>query len=173
MLETETEMRRKLGIIKASSSVPDSLISELEDCIPEIFSDDYPQVLSNGALSYEGIDINDQTAEICGISNWSHAALLPFGMELEVFFQTLGYEDLDGWDDVPYRNELYTTFWSKFWSAAKIREGTFHRNAIRDKAETAAKLAILVKNCLEEENGGLWEAGARYQAKLIEAWFQE
>lgn len=167
------EIQRRLARLKESSSVVSAqAISELEDSLPTLFGQDYPHVLTHGDLSRTNILMDEDTYEITGIVDWSLAAHLPFGMELDCLFLTTGYMDLGGWHDYACRSRMHETFWVEFWSAAGVDESA--RVGAREMAERAAKIGAILRYAFQRnEDGSASEELASDGAltwKYIEAW---
>lgn len=167
LLEIKIQLQKNLAEIKYAPWISRSTISDIEDSYDKILSEEYPQVLTHRNLGENTIDLG-RSGEMERVSSWGNAAVLPFGMELEILFQAGGYEDLDGWIEYPYRAELYSAFWNEFWLAAKI-EGARKRKIVRDQAETAAKIGVVLGIGSNFDSPLKFNRGAREEE--IEAWF--
>lgn len=136
-----------------SSVLGDSATLELERSLPALFGPEYPQVLTHGDLSRTNILVDEDTYEITGIVDWSLAAILPFGMDLDCLFLTTGYMDLEGWHDYACRSRLHEAFWSEFWSASGV-EDNVRRHQIREMAERAARMGAVLRYAFQRNADG-------------------
>ena len=88
-INTEVQAELQEGICRRLSNFRQSCvfsslsISKLEHSLPMLFSPDYPQVLTHGDFSITNILVDKNTFEITGLVDWSLAAVLPFGVELD------------------------------------------------------------------------------------------
>jgi aminoglycoside phosphotransferase (APT) family kinase protein len=170
--EAMDEVRRRLLLLSSSRILGAPVVSELERSLPILFGQEYPQVLTHGDFSMTNILVHEDTYEITGIVDWSLAALLPFGMELDCLFLTTGFMDLDGWHDYACCSQLREAFWTEFWSASGIEDGA-GRN-IRNMAEQAARIGAMLRYAFRRNaNGSPSEALAPEDAvawKYLRAW---
>lgn len=121
------------------SILPSSMLSLLIENLPLLFSPDYPQVLTHGDFSVTNILVDENKFEITGIVDWSLAAVMPFGMDLDILFLATGFMTRDGWHDYSCKLLLQDTFWEEFWAASGI-EGEEHRKRTQCLAENAGRL---------------------------------
>jgi aminoglycoside phosphotransferase (APT) family kinase protein len=82
-----------------SSILSNSMLSKLIENLPLLFNQDYPQVLTHGDFSVTNILVDENKFEITGIVDWSLAAVMPFGMDLDILFLPTGFMTQDGWHD--------------------------------------------------------------------------
>jgi Ser/Thr protein kinase RdoA (MazF antagonist) len=168
-------VRRRLALLATSetSILEASAVLGLERSLSVLFEEDYPQVLTHGDLSRTNILVDEGTYEITGIIDWSLAAILPFGMELDCLFLMTGYMDRNGWHDFACRPQLYETFWTEFWSASGVQDS--ERQGIRDLAERAARIGAILRYALRRNpDGSPSEALASEEAltwKYLQSWF--
>lgn len=148
-------IQRRFALLKeAQPPIPEaSAVSDLVHSLPTLFGQEYPQVLTHGDLSRTNILLDEDTYEITGIIDWSLAAILPFGMDLDTLFLTTGYMDLEGWHDYGCHTRLREAFWSEFWSAAGISDHA-QRGQIRDMAEQAAKISAVLRYAFRRNPDG-------------------
>lgn len=116
-----------------------SALSGLIASLDSLFAQDYPQVLTHGDFSITNIIINEETFEITGIVDWSLAAIMPFGADLDILFLTTGFMTLDGWRDYACKPHLLDAFCDEFWNVSGIREEE-DRKTVKASAEAAAKI---------------------------------
>lgn len=150
----EAAFSRRLAALKSSSSaLPSSTISELESILPDLFSREYPQVLTHGDLSLTNVLVNEDTYKITGLVDWSLATVLPFGIELDFLLLTLGFMDLSGWHDYICREHLQAAFWGEFWTTTGIEDYTQRKN-ICFRAESAAKIGAVLRYAFKRNTDG-------------------
>jgi hypothetical protein len=89
-------------------------VSELQHNLSTLYAWEYPQVLTHVDFSRTNILVDEVTHKTTGIIDWSHAAILPFGMELDCLFLMTGYMDRGGWHDYACRSRLHEVFWFEF-----------------------------------------------------------
>lgn len=109
-------------------------------------------MLTHGDLSRTNMLMDEDTYEITGLVDWSLAAMLPFGMELDSLFLTTGYMDLSDWHDYACRSRMHEAFWEEFWSAAGVEEGA--RARLREMAERAAKIGAILRYAFQRNKDG-------------------
>lgn len=129
--------------ISSSSNLPKSILSKLIENLAPLFSPDYPQVLTHGDFSVTNILVDEDKFEITGIVDWSLAAIMPFGMDLDILFLTTGYMKRDGWHNYASKRLLQDTFWEEFWAVSRIEEGEY-RDQTQGLAETAGKIGAIL-----------------------------
>lgn len=152
--ESLERIQRRLALLIGSSSVlGTSAVSELDHSLPTLFAWEYPQVLTHGDFSRTNILVDEDTYEITGIIDWSLAAILPFGMELDCLFLTTGYMDRGGWHDYACRSRLHEVFWDEFWSASGVGDDR-RRDEVRDMAERAAKIGAILRYAFQRNADG-------------------
>lgn len=165
-------VRRRLVLVSSSCILGASIVSELEHSLPILFRQGYPQVLTHGDLSTTNILVHEDTYEITGIVDWSLAALLPFGMELDCLFLKTGYMDRNGWHDYACCSQLREAFWLEFWSASGIEDSA--RRNVRSMAEQAAPIGATLRYAFRRNaNGSPSEALASEEAlawSYLRAW---
>lgn len=173
--ESLRSIQRKLTLLKTSSSIlGTSAVSELERNLPELFAQEYPQVLTHGDLSRTNILVDESTFNITGIVDWSLAAVLPFGLELDSLFLTTGYMDRHGWHDYACRSRLHQVFWNEFWSNSEITNDDGRRAKIRHMAEQAARIGAILRYAFQRNADGspseaLVSDGA-FTLRYLQAW---
>lgn len=152
--ETLSGVQRRLNLLTGwpSSILDPAEISELERSLPTLFGQEYPQVLTHGDLSVTNILVHEDTYEITGIVDWSLAAILPFGMELDCLFLTTGYMVRDGWHDYACCFQLREAFWSEFWTASGIKDSA--RRNVRNMAERAAQIGAILRYAFRRNANG-------------------
>ncbi|KAJ2896327.1 uncharacterized protein MKZ38_005626 [Zalerion maritima] len=153
--ETLGGVQRRLALLFESSLsfLGDSAASKLKRSLPTLFGQEYRQALTHGDLSRTNILVNEDTYEITGIVDWSLAAILPFGMELDCLFLTTGYMNRDGWHDYACRSRLHEAFWDEFWSASEVRNNV-QREKIRDMAKQAAMIGAILRYAFQRNADG-------------------
>ncbi|KAF4983608.1 hypothetical protein FZEAL_1017 [Fusarium zealandicum] len=127
--EQQEEIRKRLARLveeSPSSILLDSMLSKLIESLPSLFSQDYPQVLTHGDFSVTNILVDENKFEITGIVDWSLAAVMPFGMDLDMLFIASGFMTRRGWHDYACKPLLQDTFWNEFWAVSGIK-GEQHR----------------------------------------------
>ncbi|KAL4791098.1 hypothetical protein BDV19DRAFT_371215 [Aspergillus venezuelensis] len=145
--QTETGIRRRLQVLKGATGL------DLEKYVPSLFDADYPAVLTHGDLSQANILVDGDTFEITGIVDWSLASILPFGMDFEALYGSLGYQDLEGWHEYACRPRLLEVFWHEFWVATGIdHEGK--RARVRRSAEGAGKIVAYLRYAFRRNEDG-------------------
>ncbi|KAH6700695.1 hypothetical protein BKA61DRAFT_208000 [Leptodontidium sp. MPI-SDFR-AT-0119] len=173
--EHQAGIRRRLANLRESPSsvLPSSTISELEYRLPVLFSQEYPQVLTHGDLSRTNILVDKDTYEITGIVDWSLAAVLPFGMELDCLLLTTGYMSLSGWHNYACRSQLQMAFWDEFWTASGVEDGVC-RKKFRVLADSAAKIAVVLRYAFQRNSDGSASEvvlASDRMSKYLDAWF--
>jgi len=134
--------------------LPGEAILELEESLPGLFSQAYPQVLTHGDLSRTNILVDEHTYEITGIVDWSLASVLPFGMELDSLLLFTGCMSLSGWHDYACQEQLRTDFWEEFWITSGIEDNSRYREKIRTMAELAAKIGAILGYAFQRNANG-------------------
>ncbi|KAK4117539.1 hypothetical protein N656DRAFT_833798 [Canariomyces notabilis] len=130
--ENLNRIQSRFALLKASPSILSTpVVSELAPRLPALFAQEYPQVLTHGDLSRTNILVDEDTFEITGIIDWSLAAILPFGMELDTLYLTTGYMNLDDGDYDDGR-----------------------RAKIRDMAEQAARIGAILRYAFQRNADG-------------------
>lgn len=173
--DTLERIQRRLALlIRSSSLLSASTLTELEHSLPILFTWEYPQVLTHGDLSLTNILVDEDSYAITGIIDWSLTTIFPFGMELDCLFLTTGYMSRSGWHDYASRRRLHEAFWDEFWSASGV-EGDEQRDKVRDMAERAAKIGAILRYAFERNaDGSPSEALASSGAltwRYLQAWF--
>ncbi|KAF2685931.1 hypothetical protein K458DRAFT_430612 [Lentithecium fluviatile CBS 122367] len=130
-----------------------SAVSELERSLPTLFAREYPQVLTNGDFSRPNILVGEDTCEITGIVDWSLAAIIPFGMELDRLFLMTGYMDRGGWHDYACRSRLHDIFWDEFWSASGVGDDVW-RDKVHNMAERGARVGAILRYAVQRNADG-------------------
>lgn len=110
--------------------------------------------MTHGDLSRTNILVDESTFNITGIVDWSLAAILPFGLELDSLFLTTGYMDRHGWHNYACRSRLHQVFWNEFWSILGITNNDGRRAKIRDMAEQAAKIGAILRYAFQRNADG-------------------
>lgn len=155
----KADISSRLAVLKEalSCAVSASTLDELEKALPDLYSPEYPQVLTHGDLSVTNILIDPVTGAITGLVDWSLAAVEPFGMELHYLLMMTGFMDMDGWHYFACRSRLVNAFWGELWSILKLDEDEHNmvkRQRIRALAETATKLGALRCYAFQRTNNG-------------------
>ncbi|KAJ5740510.1 Mus38-like protein [Penicillium malachiteum] len=129
------------------SILPSEMIDELIELLPQLFSTEYPSVLTNGNLSLTNIRIDEETRQITSIVDWSLAKILPFGMDLDVLFLVTGYMGLTEWKDYNCKTALVDCFWDEFFACLPrtVLARDVSLEDIRFLAEQAAKLGAILR----------------------------
>ncbi|KAI0536685.1 hypothetical protein GGR58DRAFT_514390 [Xylaria digitata] len=138
--EQQEEIRRRLTRLMEelpSSSLLYSTVSKLIECLPSLFSQNYPQALTHNDFSVTNILIDENTFEIMGIVDWSLATVMPFGMGLDIIFLATGFMTRDGWHNYARKQLLQDTFWEEIMNLAQTagRIGAVLRLAFRRNAD--------------------------------------
>ncbi|KAF2966703.1 hypothetical protein GQX73_g6875 [Xylaria multiplex] len=144
--EQQEGIRRRLARLMEelpSSGLLYSTVSKLIECLPSLFSQNYPQVLTHNDLSVTNILIDENTFEIMGIVDWSLATVMPFGMDLDVVFLATGFVTRDGWHNYAYKQLLQGAFWEEFWLVSGI--GGDHQSGIKNLAQTAGQIGAVLR----------------------------
>ncbi|KAL7922790.1 kinase-like domain-containing protein [Trichoderma austrokoningii] len=156
LVDVQTEAEQQQGIFKRLTKLVEvvgesqilapskSMVSELIETLPLLFSQDYPQVLTHGDFSVTNILVDETSFEITGIVDWALAAMLPFGMDLDILYLATGFMTRDGWRDYACQPRLMDAFWEEFWAGAGI-EGDEHRGRIRGLAEAAGRIGAILR----------------------------
>lgn len=97
--------------------------------------------------------VDKDTYEITGIVDWSLAAILPFGMDLDCLFLTTGYMSHNGWHDYACSPRLREAFSTEFWSATGVRDAA-RRAQVRDTAERAAAIGAILRYAFQRNADG-------------------
>ncbi|KAK4224848.1 hypothetical protein QBC38DRAFT_422728 [Podospora fimiseda] len=175
------DISRRLAILKFNPSfdiISSYTVSELEAALPQLFTQNHPQVLTNGDLSKTNILVDPDTYEITGIVDWSLAFVRPFGMELDTLLLVTGCMDMAGWHDYTCKTALIDAFWEEFWAGAfmlEIQEDDKSRKQdFRALAEIAMKIgAILCYGFQRNEDGSASEVVYISESMLntLKGWF--
>ena len=145
--EKQEGIRKRLAQLAEDPSPsipPDLMLSRLIEILPSLFSQDYPQVLTHGDLSVTNILVDENTFEITGIVDWSLTGIIPFGLEMDTLFLTMGFMTLDGWHDYTCKPILHKTFWEEFWAVSGI-EGEERRGKVQALAEAAGQIGAILR----------------------------
>ncbi|KAK8086423.1 hypothetical protein PG994_001397 [Apiospora phragmitis] len=178
----EAEVRRRLGLLKASQVFPyvDAVVARIEDSLPALFghTGEWPKVLTDGDFSKPNVLLNSNTFAITGIFDWVRCSVSIFGLDL-VFLITLRFRlDVDGSiTEYGCWRQMEDVFWQELWSLTGIEE---HKGVrIRYLDETAADLAFLfrssvqntlsgeMKDDLDTRNGPMLEASFALKSKIL------
>lgn len=120
--------------------------------------------------------VDEDTFEITGISDWSLATMMPFGMDLDIIFWTTGVMTLQhGWRDYTCKPMLQDVFWEEFWAGSGI-EGDEPRRKTREFAEAASKTSAILKLAFRRNGDGSPSEEillSESRAKQFRAWFGE
>lgn len=127
-----------------TSTLSRSTLSSLAESLDSLFDQNYPQVLTHGDFSITNILVDEESFEITGIVDWSLAAIMPFGMDLDILFLTTGFMTLEGWIDYACKQRLLDIFWEELWAASGIEEAD-RREKLRASAEAAGKIGALLR----------------------------
>ncbi|KPM41998.1 hypothetical protein AK830_g4580 [Neonectria ditissima] len=156
-----------------SSTLLNSMLSELIEILPSLFSQDYPQVLTHGDFSVTNILVDENNFEITGIVDWSLAAVLPFGMDLDILFLATGFMTRDGWHDYACKLLLQDAFWKEFWAVSGI-EGEEDRGKTKGLAEAACKVGAILRLAFRRNADGSPSNDvlvSQSSVKQLRAWF--
>ncbi|KAI0469967.1 hypothetical protein GGR56DRAFT_684215 [Xylariaceae sp. FL0804] len=135
-----------------------------------LFSPEYSQVLNHGDLSQTNLLIDEDTATITGIIDWSRGKVEPFGIELPALRMLFGTMTSEGWSDFSCRSRIDEAFWSEFWSVTGI-EDPAKRSQLRSTAELAGKLGLILKYAFQKTLDGVpLDKLATRPARYMEAW---
>lgn len=124
-----------------------SVLSTLIDALPALFgpaSKPWPYVLTHGDLSVTNILVDEDNLEITGVVDWSLAAVLSFGLDLDILLLTTGFMDLNGWHDYACKARLQAIFWEEFWAASGV-EDEAHRREMQRLAEAAGRIGAVLR----------------------------
>ncbi|KAM5347022.1 hypothetical protein ACJ41O_010027 [Fusarium nematophilum] len=158
-----------------SSILPNLMLSKLIESLPSLFSQDYPQVLTHGDFSVTSILVDENKFEITGIVDWSLAAVMPFGMDLDILFLTTGFMIQDGWHDYACKLLLQDTFWEEFWAVSGI-EGEERRGKTQCLAEAAGQIGAILRLAFRRNADGSPSEEvlvSESRMKQLRAWFGE
>lgn len=136
-----------------TSTLSKSTLSSLIDSLTSLCNENYPQVLTHGDFSITNILVDKETFEITGIVDWSLAAIMPFGMDLDILFLTTGFMTLDGWNDYACKLRLLDIFWKEFWGISGI-DGEDRRETLRISAEAAGKIWAVLRMAFRRNADG-------------------
>ncbi|KAG8410760.1 hypothetical protein J3458_016857 [Metarhizium acridum] len=175
--EKQDGIRKRLARLAEqlpSSILPDSMLPKLIEALPSLFGQDYPQVLTHGDFSVTNILVDENKLEIVGIVDWSLAAVMPFGMDLDVLLLTTGFLTTDGWHDYACKSMLQDTFWEEFWTVSGIEEEG--RGRTRVLAETACTIGALLRLAFRRNADGSPSEQvliSESNMRRLKAWFSE
>ncbi|KAK4186183.1 hypothetical protein QBC35DRAFT_501851 [Podospora australis] len=150
----EKDISRRLPILKSDptfNAVSPCTLSALEAPLPQLFSENHPQVLTHGDLSKTNILVDPDTYEITGMVDWSLAAVRPFGLELDTLLLTTGCMDLVGWHDYSCKEVLMEAFWTEFSDQVKRDFGAPDDRA---RAEVAMRIGAVVRYAFKRNKDG-------------------
>ncbi|KAI0135525.1 hypothetical protein F4814DRAFT_444343 [Daldinia grandis] len=154
--------KRLAQLLKESPSIlSNSVISKLIEDLPRLFNQYYPQVLTH----------EDFKLEITGIVDQSLTAVMPFGMDLDILFSSIGYMARNGWHDYACKLLLQDVFW-----AMSGLEGDEHRDKTRGLAETASKIGAILRLAFQRNADGSPSEEvlvSESKTKQPRAWFGE
>ncbi|KAK7429722.1 hypothetical protein QQZ08_003748 [Neonectria magnoliae] len=176
--EQQEGIRKRLARLVEESPLSillNSMLSQLIESLPSLFSQDYPQVLTHGDFSVTNILVDENKFEITGIVDWSLAAVMPFGMDLDILFLATGFMTRDGWHDYACKLLLQDTFWEEFWAVSEI-EGEEHRGRTQYLAEAACKLGAILRLAFRRHADGSPSNEVlvtESSLKQLRAWFGE
>lgn len=182
----QEDISRHLAILKSGTTFDfissSSTLSALEATLPQLFTQDYPQVLTHGDLSTTNILVDPETYEITGLIDWSLASAKPFGMELDTLLLTTGYMDMAGWHDYDCKAALIEGFWTEFWiSVAALGihgygdVGPRKQESFRAQAEAAMKIGAILRYGFERNTHGSASnvvSTSEAMLKTLEGWFK-
>lgn len=145
--------------------------------LPIIFGSDYPQVPTNCNLSMTNVRLSGRNCELVGIADWGCAKLLPFGMEMDILWETTGFLDFGKWERYDCAEGCLDTFWESFWRRSGlgwVTPITPRRKQVRDQALAAAKIHAILRFAFKRDQDG-WPAGpfsiTDHNIRLLRAWF--
>ncbi|RAH54633.1 hypothetical protein BO85DRAFT_452057 [Aspergillus piperis CBS 112811] len=142
------KIRNSAPVILSSTT-----ISELECSLPDLFNQEYVQVLTHNDLSQTNILISEGNFEITGIVDWSLAKVLPFGMELDTLLLSTGYMDLSGWHNYTCRERMISYFWDEFWAHCRVFDDK-RQHEIRTMAMQATKIGAVLRYAFQRNADG-------------------
>ncbi|KAH7019744.1 hypothetical protein EDB80DRAFT_746505 [Ilyonectria destructans] len=158
-----------------SSILLTPMLSKLVESLPSLFSQNYPQVLTHNDFSVTNILVDENKFGITGIVDWSLAAVMPFGMDLDILFLSTGFMTRDGWHDYTCKLLLQDTFWEEFWAISGIK-GEEHRGRIQGLAEAACKIGAILRLAFRRYADGSPSHEVLVSdssVKYVRAWFNE
>ncbi|KAH9907844.1 hypothetical protein F4778DRAFT_777220 [Xylariomycetidae sp. FL2044] len=119
------------------------IIDEIEEVLPELYQQGWPQVLTHHDFSKLNILIDEETFAITGVVDWCRGSFQPFGLDLSLLSLMRGFTD-DSDHSTTYESaaELERNFWDEFWAQTGIEEAK--RSTIKEKAELVANLEIIL-----------------------------
>lgn len=103
------------------------------------------------------------------------AAIMPFGMDLDILFLTTGFMTKDGWHDYACKLLLRETFWEEFWAVSGI-EGEEHRGRTRVLTEAAGQIGAILRLAFRRNANGSPSDEvlvSESRMKQLRAWFGE
>ncbi|GAA92554.1 hypothetical protein AKAW_10668 [Aspergillus luchuensis IFO 4308] len=121
--------------------------------LPDLFNQEYVQVLTHNDLSQTNILISEDNFEITGIVDWSLAKVLPFGMELDTLLLSTGYMDLSGWHNYTCRERMISYFWDEFWAHCRVFDDK-RQHEIRTMAMQATKIGAVLRYAFQRNADG-------------------
>ncbi|KAK7702005.1 hypothetical protein SLS64_009866 [Diaporthe eres] len=130
-----------------------STLSGLIDSLTSLFEQDYPQVLTHGDFSITNILVDEDSFEITGVVDWSLAAIMPFGMDLDILFLATGFMTLQSWHDYACKLRLLDIFWEEFWAVSGI-DGEGRRKTLRTSAEAAGRVWAVLRMAFRRNADG-------------------
>lgn len=136
-----------------TSTLSKSTLSGLIDSLTSLFEQDYPQVLTHGDFSITNILVDEDSFEITGVVDWSLAAIMPFGMDLDILFLATGFMTLQSWHDYACKLRLLDIFWEEFWAVSGI-DGEDRRETLRTSAEAAGKIWAVLRMAFRRNADG-------------------
>ena len=157
------------------STLPKSVLLKLMEDLPLLFSQVYPQVLTHGDFSVTNILVDEINFEITGIVNWSLAAVMPFGMDLDMLFLATCFMTRDDWHDYACKSLLQETFWKEFWAVSGI-QGEEHRRRIQGLSGTASQIGAILRLAFKRNADGSPSEEvlvSQSRMKQLRAWFGE
>lgn len=168
-------IRKRLARLaeESPSILPDSILSQLLETLPSLFSQDHPQALTHGDFSVTNILVDENKFEITGIVDWSTAAIMPFGMDLDILSLTTGFMTKDGWHDYACKRLLRETFWEEFWAVSGI-EGEERRGRTRVLTEAAGQIGAILRLAFRRNANGSPSDEvlvSESRMKQLRAWF--
>ncbi|KAF5023098.1 hypothetical protein F66182_4855 [Fusarium sp. NRRL 66182] len=152
----EQQIQKRLYLLMQESSLSilfKSMISELIELLPSLFSQDYPKVLTHNDFSVTNILVEPETLEITGIVDWSLASIMPFGLDLDMLFLAMGFSTREGWHYYTCQPLLHDTFWDEFFSLIGSQRDEPQRK-MRILAECASKVGAILRLAFRRKADG-------------------
>ncbi|KAI0154659.1 hypothetical protein GGR57DRAFT_502407 [Xylariaceae sp. FL1272] len=166
------QIQKRLSILKQCGKYPylADFFDEAEACLPTLFGDAYPKVLTHGDLSWRNFLLDEKTYKLSGIIDWSLASIRPFGMDLKVLLLLQFYDvDEKGVTFYEGHESFREIFWDEFWKVTGTEETK--RKNVRHLAELAGKLKYIIDLAFQRDNGKIIDVLGPFNDDCIEGYF--